>query len=133
MIHLLESMLNMLKKKLVNNYLIIYVIFFICIWCSSFAFAKDFVFSQGNFTRSVVLKEVKTGVTKIELAGILGKPNFLLSKELNCWCYCYYELLNFYNFRVNYLILYFNDDVLVNFRFYNSYVRDNKYKEKARF
>lgn len=128
MILLLENMLSMLKKKLVNNVLKCVVIVFFLFFYSNFVLSKDF-YNQGLFLDYDYILKFKENMDRADVAGEFGKPNIILSSDVNCWCYCYHEKTNNID-RIVYLYFSFDDDGhLIDVRYLRLY-DDGDYKYK---
>ncbi|HIH2763243.1 MAG TPA: outer membrane protein assembly factor BamE domain-containing protein [Candidatus Azoamicus sp.] len=122
-------MLNISKKKLVNRYIKISIIFFVLFFCYNFAFCKDF-YNQGQFIDYHLLSKIRANMDRVDVAGEFGKPNIVLSYDVNCWCYCYHERVGNVD-RIVYLYFAFNyDGGLIDVRYLRLYDHgDYKYKK----
>ena len=128
MIQLLENMLNMLKKKLVNRLLNPFLLCLLFLFYSNIALSKDFN-NQGQFIDYQLLSRIKANMDRVDVAVEFGKPNIVLSYDVNCWCYCYHERIGNMD-RIVYLYFAFNyDGGLIDVRYLRLY-EDGDYKYK---
>lgn len=129
MIHLLENMLNILKKKLVSSFFKTACVFLLLFLYSNFVLSKDF-YNQGQFIDYDLLSRIKTNMDRVDVAGEFGKPNIVLSYDVNCWCYCYHERTGNID-RIVYLYFAFDyDGGLIDVRYLRIYDQgDYKYKK----
>ncbi|HIH2762611.1 MAG TPA: hypothetical protein ACYCC7_01110 [Candidatus Azoamicus sp. MARI] len=123
-----------MKKKLVNKFVKASFIFIFLFAYSNFTFAlpKD-VYNQGLFLDyDFILKLKDQNMDRADIAGYFGKPNIVLSYDVNCWCYCYHEKTEENIDRVVYLYFSFDyDGHLIDIKYLRMYENgDYKYKKK---
>ena len=129
MILLLEDMLNMLRKKLVNKSMhlflgkcrvvFFYILFIFSLLCN-FSICNADV-RQGEIFSDSLIENIDIGMTKSKLLEIFGQPRLIIPYNIDCWCYYYYYCPNDINLKIErkFLLFYFNNSFL------NSYFIDN--------
>jgi len=84
MTQLLENMLYILKKKLINKILIFFIFFLVFFFPFSL-----FAIEQGKHTPDAEIYKIYKGMTKKEVKKYLGNPIFYFNLEKECWFYFY--------------------------------------------
>lgn len=121
MIQLLESMLNILKRKSASKY------FYFLLKLS---FSVVFVFSiinlvfacnmkQGAIFDVKLISKIDIGMSKEDVIALLGEPMFTSSHDYDCLCYYFYSYPWFMYFKISrrYLVLFFEDSNLKEYFF----------------
>lgn len=114
MIQLLENMLSILKRKLVNKliYLIIFFLF------TSFVFSKDCI-KQGELVSIESILSISLGMHKNDVLKTLGNPMLVSPYNVDCICYYFYFFSsNVYEpIKRRYIVLFFNESLLSSYFF----------------